>query len=166
MTSLWELSPRVSWRRRSASRGGRENRADRCRLVSTGLRAMLFRSTSARHRIRHGIRHTAARAGRRHRLFVANDRLRHTDRLEEVHRIRRQAPRGGDPDGPTDGAAALSHLLHRKGEAANAYSETISVPYRVHSLAVNWYLASVSTPRSTAHTQMAQSWTRLAVAAR
>ena len=38
---------------------------------------MLFRSTSARHRIRHGIRHTAALAGRRPRQSVANDRLRH-----------------------------------------------------------------------------------------
>ena len=35
--------------------------ADRCRLVRTVLRAMLVRSTSARHRIRHGIRHTAGR---------------------------------------------------------------------------------------------------------
>ena len=38
---------------------------------------MLFPSTSARHRIRHGIRHTAARVGRRPRPCVANDRLRH-----------------------------------------------------------------------------------------
>ena len=38
---------------------------------------MLFCSTSARHRIRHGIRHTAARAGRRSRLSVPNNRLRH-----------------------------------------------------------------------------------------
>ena len=51
------LSLRVWWRRRSASHGGRENRADHFRLVRTGLRAMLIRSTSARHRIRHGIRH-------------------------------------------------------------------------------------------------------------
>ena len=70
-------SLRVSWRRRSASRGGRENRADRCRRVRTVLRAMLFRSTYARHGIRHGIRHTAALAGRRTRPPVANDRLRH-----------------------------------------------------------------------------------------
>ena len=47
------------------------------RLVSTGLRAMLFHWTYARHRIRHGIRHTAALAGRRPRPHVANDRLRH-----------------------------------------------------------------------------------------
>ena len=47
------------------------------RLVSTGLRSILFRSTSARNRIRHGIRHTAARAGRRLCLSVANGRLRH-----------------------------------------------------------------------------------------
>ena len=47
------------------------------RLVRTVLRAMLVRSTYARHRIRHGIRHTAARAGRRHCPPVANGRLRH-----------------------------------------------------------------------------------------
>ena len=35
------------------------------------------RSTSARHRIRYGIRHTAALAWRRFRPCVANDRLRH-----------------------------------------------------------------------------------------
>ena len=34
-------------------------------------------STYARHRIRHGIRYTAARAGRRSRQHVQNDRLRH-----------------------------------------------------------------------------------------
>ena len=71
------LSLRVWWRRRSASHGGRENRADHFRLVRTGLRAMLIRSTSARHRIRHGIRHTAARAWRRSCQCVANGRLRH-----------------------------------------------------------------------------------------
>ena len=58
-------------------RCGRKNKADRCRRVSTGLRAMLFRSTYARHRIRHGIRHTAARAGRGLCPCVANGRLRH-----------------------------------------------------------------------------------------
>ena len=42
-----------------------------------GSPAMLFRSTYARHRIRHGLRHTAARAGRRPRPSVPNDRLRH-----------------------------------------------------------------------------------------
>ena len=42
-----------------------------------GARHWHTRSTSARHRIRHGIRHTAARAGRRHRRCVANGRLRH-----------------------------------------------------------------------------------------
>ena len=47
------------------------------RRVSMGLRAMLFRSTYARHRIRHGIRHTVARAGRRPCPCVANGRLRH-----------------------------------------------------------------------------------------
>ena len=35
------------------------------------------RATFARQRIRHGIRHTAALAGRRLRLCVANGRLRH-----------------------------------------------------------------------------------------
>ena len=44
---------------------------------STGLRAMLFRTTYARLRIRHGIRHTAARAGRGLCPCVANGRLRH-----------------------------------------------------------------------------------------
>ena len=38
---------------------------------------MLVRATSARQRIRHGIRHTAARAGRRLCPYVANGRLRH-----------------------------------------------------------------------------------------
>ena len=38
---------------------------------------MRFRSTYARHRIRHDIRHTAALAGRRHRTHVQNERLRH-----------------------------------------------------------------------------------------
>ena len=46
-------------------------------FVRTGLRAMRFRSTYARHRIRHGIRHTAARAGRRPRPHVLNGRLRY-----------------------------------------------------------------------------------------
>ena len=41
-------------------------------------RAMRFRSTSARHRNRHGIRHTAALAGRCPRSPVPNDRLQHT----------------------------------------------------------------------------------------
>ena len=36
---------------------------------STGLRAMLVRSTSARHRIRHGIRHTTALAGQLSRSY-------------------------------------------------------------------------------------------------
>ena len=35
------------------------------------------RSTYARHRIRYGLRHTAALAGRRDRPSVPNDRLRH-----------------------------------------------------------------------------------------
>ena len=38
---------------------------------------MRFRSTFTRHRTRHGIRHTAARAWRRFRPCVANGRLRH-----------------------------------------------------------------------------------------
>ena len=42
-------------------------------LVSTGLRALFFCLTSARHRIRHGIRHTAARAGRCHCPGVVPD---------------------------------------------------------------------------------------------
>ena len=46
-------------------------------LSARGLRAMLFRSTYARHSIRHGIRHTAALAGRRPRPSVPTDRLRH-----------------------------------------------------------------------------------------
>ena len=51
------------------------------RRVRTVLRAMRVRSTYARHRIRHGIRHTAVRAGRRPCPSVANDRLRHAARL-------------------------------------------------------------------------------------
>ena len=42
-----------------------------------GVRHWHTRSTYARHRIRHGIRHTAARAGRRPCPCVANGRLRH-----------------------------------------------------------------------------------------
>ena len=42
-----------------------------------GSPCMLFRATYARHRIRHGMRHTAALSGRRPRPPVANDRLRH-----------------------------------------------------------------------------------------
>ena len=42
-----------------------------------GARHWHTRATSARHRIRHGLRHTAALAGRRPRPSVANDRLRH-----------------------------------------------------------------------------------------
>ena len=38
---------------------------------------MRVRSTYARQRIRHGLRHTAARAGQRSRSCVANGRLRH-----------------------------------------------------------------------------------------
>ena len=41
-----------------------------------GARRWHMRSTYARHRIRHGIRHTAALVGRRPRPHVANDRLR------------------------------------------------------------------------------------------
>ena len=46
--------------------------------LSARVRAMLVRSTYARHRIRHRIRHTEVLAGRRPRPPVANDRLRHT----------------------------------------------------------------------------------------
>ena len=38
---------------------------------------MLYHVTYAKHRMRDGIRHTAARAGRRPRRCVANGRLRH-----------------------------------------------------------------------------------------
>ena len=51
---------------------------------------MLFCSTSARHRIRHGIRHTAARAGRGLCACVANGRLRYMRPgivLDECHRM-------------------------------------------------------------------------------
>ena len=47
-----------------------------CR-VSFGARHWHTRSTSARHRIRHGIRHAVARTGRRLCPYVANGRLRH-----------------------------------------------------------------------------------------
>ena len=47
------------------------------RRARFGARHWHTRSTSARHRIRHGIRHTAARAGRRSCPCVANGRLRH-----------------------------------------------------------------------------------------
>ena len=46
-------------------------------LCELGARHWHTRSTYARHRIRHGIRHTAARAGRRPRPSVPNGRLRH-----------------------------------------------------------------------------------------
>ena len=62
---------------RPAARCERETGPTAAGRVSTGLRAILFRSTSARHRIRHGIRHTAARAWRSFRRCIANDRLRH-----------------------------------------------------------------------------------------
>ena len=101
----------------------------------------------------------------------------HTDQLEEVQRrIRRQrlaaailtAPRTAQPLSRifciergkprarwrSRGRAWRWLLGNWYRACSNAYSETISVPYRVHSLAVNWYLASVSTPRSTAHTQL------------
>ena len=42
-----------------------------------GARHWHTRSTYARHRIRHGLRHTAALAGRHPRPDVANGRLRH-----------------------------------------------------------------------------------------
>ncbi len=74
-TISWSSTRR--WRSRSTSRCGRENRADRCRLVRTGLRAILFRSTYVRYRIRHGMRHTEALAGRHHRPHVPNECLRY-----------------------------------------------------------------------------------------
>ena len=46
-------------------------------IVEEVLRVMFFCSTSTRHRMRHGIRHTAALAWRRFRPCVANGRLRH-----------------------------------------------------------------------------------------
>ena len=45
--------------------------------VQSAGRVWPTRLTFARHRIRHGIRHTAARAGRRSCLSVGNGRLRH-----------------------------------------------------------------------------------------
>ena len=60
-------APAIAWR----------PRADLCRLVRTGLRAMIH-WTYARHRIRHGIRHASALAGRGLRPCVSNGRLRHT----------------------------------------------------------------------------------------
>ena len=66
---------RLTWRKRK--------RADRCRRVRTVFCATLFCSTSARHRIRHGIRHTEVRVWRlprsvcRKRPFTTHaDRLR------------------------------------------------------------------------------------------
>ena len=58
----------------SSRRWATEGRASQQRVF---LRAMLVRSTYARHRIRHGIRHAAARAWRRSHPCVANDRLRY-----------------------------------------------------------------------------------------
>ena len=46
-------------------------------MVAVIRRHWHTRSTFARHRIRHGIRHTAAGAGRRPRPCIANGRLRH-----------------------------------------------------------------------------------------
>ena len=63
------------YRRIEAETKGKQGRPLRC--VSRGLRAILIRSTYARHKIRHGIRHTTARTGRCLRPSVANDRLRH-----------------------------------------------------------------------------------------
>ena len=48
-----------------------------------GARHWPTRSTSARHRIRHGIRHTAARGGGRPRSYVANDPDRVKSRRQE-----------------------------------------------------------------------------------
>ena len=65
-------------------------------LVSTGLRAMLFCSTYARHRIRHGIRHTAARAGRRPRPVCRKRPFTtHADRLRPRLKGGRLPGRGG-----------------------------------------------------------------------
>ena len=55
---------------RAAGLWATDGRASQQRVF---LRAMLVRSTYARHRIRHGIRHTAALAGRRPRRCIAND---------------------------------------------------------------------------------------------
>ena len=75
--------PRTTPPGSSASRGGRENRADRGRRVRTVLCAMLFCSTSVRQRIRHGIRHTAAGAGRRPCPSIANGPDRVKSRRQE-----------------------------------------------------------------------------------
>ena len=53
------------------------NRADSAGLSERFLRAILFLSTYARHRIRHGIRHTEEPAGTRLHPHVPNPRLRH-----------------------------------------------------------------------------------------
>ena len=50
---------------------------DHLALYRTPVHLAHTRSTSAKHRIRHEIRHTAALAGRRPRQSVANGRLRH-----------------------------------------------------------------------------------------
>ena len=62
------LRDRLADRAAIAAAGARKNRA---------LSNWPTRSTSAKHRIRHGIRHTAARAGRGLCPCVANGRLRH-----------------------------------------------------------------------------------------
>ena len=64
--------PRPPARRRPPAPAGAAPRPVACPFC-----AMLFRSTSARHRIRHGIRHTAARAGRHPCPCITNGRLRH-----------------------------------------------------------------------------------------
>ena len=83
-------------------------------LVSTVLRAMLFCSTSARHRIRHGIRHTAARAGRRPRPCVANGRLRHM-LIGDARVSKTDGSQSLDPLGPaTAGSLVGAGLTGRK----------------------------------------------------
>ena len=76
------VNPAADTRARAVCReppgGGLEEGTGRNRrLVRTVLRAILFRSTYARYRIRHGIRHTEALAGRHHRPYVSNERLRY-----------------------------------------------------------------------------------------
>ena len=76
------------------------------RRVRTVLRAIRVRSTYARHSIRHGIRHTAVRAGRRPCPSVANDRLRHI-----LIGFARVSKADGSPTPTTITAAAMGMAL-------------------------------------------------------
>ena len=90
------------------------------RRVRMVLRAMRVRSTYARHRIRHGIRHTAVRAGRRPCPSVANDRLRHMfqpDRLRPARHLCSQARR-------TFSTTANSKLVRRSSSAPTLRCQT------------------------------------------